>query len=65
MHGVGHRPVFEALSVAGFSLDQFIPVKEQKEPDPDFPTVPFPNPEEKGESTQFDIFLGRLIVCWL
>jgi len=48
MHGVGHRPVLEALTVAGFSLDEFIPVEEQKAPDPDFPTVPFPNPEEKG-----------------
>lgn len=64
MHGVGHRPVFEALAVAGFSLDKFIPVEEQKEPDPDFPTVPFPNPEEKGESMQFDIFLRGLTVCW-
>ena len=53
MHGVGHRPVFEALTAAGFSLDEFIPVKEQKEPDPDFPTVPFPNPEEKGEWMQY------------
>ncbi len=64
MHGVGHRPVFEALAVTGFSLDEFVPVEEQKEPDPDFPTVPFPNPEEKGESTQFDIFLRGLTLCW-
>lgn len=46
MHGVGHKffsPIMDALNVTGF-----FPVKEQVKPDPDFPTVAFPNPEEAG-----------------
>jgi len=44
MHGVGYRYVREVFSQAGF---QFLySVKEQEAPDPDFPTVAFPNPEE-------------------
>ena len=46
MHGVGaatFRAVFEA---AGFPTP--VPVVRQAEPDPDFPTVSFPNPEEPG-----------------
>jgi phosphomannomutase len=46
MHGVGTpfaKKVFET-----FGLPPFIEVTEQKDPDPDFPTVSFPNPEEKG-----------------
>lgn len=45
MHGIGTRWVKQALSEAGHT---FHLVKEQVEPDPDFPTVKFPNPEEKG-----------------
>ncbi|ESO94178.1 hypothetical protein LOTGIDRAFT_189430 [Lottia gigantea] len=44
MHGVGYHYIQEAFRVAGFA--QPIPVKEQVEPDPDFPTVKYPNPEE-------------------
>lgn len=46
MHGVGHYFVTKAFKAVG--LRPFIPVEEQREPDPDFPTVKFPNPEEKG-----------------
>ncbi|MGO3326051.1 phospho-sugar mutase [Gordonia sp. (in: high G+C Gram-positive bacteria)] len=46
MHGVGGSLVVEALRQAGF--DDVHPVPEQFAPDPDFPTVAFPNPEEPG-----------------
>lgn len=29
-------------------IDEMIPVKQQEVPDPEFPTVKFPNPEETG-----------------
>ncbi|KAF5391768.1 hypothetical protein D9757_001672 [Collybiopsis confluens] len=45
MHGVGHPFVLRALRSYGIEIT---PVKEQMLPDPAFPTVPFPNPEEKG-----------------
>lgn len=46
MHGVGAQIMRRVLSKAGFT--NVIEVAEQCEPDPDFPTVPFPNPEEAG-----------------
>lgn len=46
MHGVGARVALEVLRAAGFAHVHVVP--EQVEPDPDFPTVAFPNPEEQG-----------------
>ena len=46
MHGVGNELALAALARAGFT-DVFS-VPEQAEPDGAFPTVAFPNPEEKG-----------------
>ena len=46
LHGVGGPHAVEALRDAGF--ERVFPVLAQHEPDPDFPTVRFPNPEEPG-----------------
>ncbi|MFM7147247.1 MAG: phospho-sugar mutase, partial [Actinomycetales bacterium] len=46
MHGVGGSVFTSVLQAAGFP--EPIVVAEQSEPDPDFPTVAFPNPEEPG-----------------
>lgn len=46
MHGVGGQLLLAALQEAGFS--EVHPVMQQLHPDPDFPTVAFPNPEEAG-----------------
>lgn len=46
LHGVGDRLARQALADAGFTTVWSVP--EQAEPDGAFPTVDFPNPEEKG-----------------
>ncbi|MFZ4123279.1 MAG: phospho-sugar mutase [Candidatus Planktophila sp.] len=46
MHGVGTKTLQRVFHRAGFP--SLILVDSQAEPDPDFPTLPFPNPEEFG-----------------
>jgi phosphomannomutase len=46
LHGVGGGPVAQVLQAAGFATVH--PVTAQAEPDPEFSTVAFPNPEEPG-----------------
>ncbi|XP_013403616.1 phosphoglucomutase-2-like [Lingula anatina] len=44
MHGVGYQ--FAVSAFEAFHFKPFTPVLEQIVPDPEFPTVKFPNPEE-------------------
>ncbi|KAJ2848119.1 hypothetical protein J3B02_004017, partial [Coemansia erecta] len=46
MHGVGAP--FAKRVIEAFGLPAYVPVTGQMRPDPDFSTVAFPNPEEKG-----------------
>ncbi|KAH8416179.1 hypothetical protein KR222_010112, partial [Zaprionus bogoriensis] len=53
MHGVGFPYVQQAFSCA--KLPPVVPVVQQVEPDPEFPTTPMPNPEEGKESLDLAI----------
>ncbi|CAN7347496.1 phospho-sugar mutase [Knoellia sp. LjRoot47] len=46
LHGVGSETVARAFEAAGYAAP--LPVPSQAQPDPMFPTVSFPNPEEPG-----------------
>jgi phosphomannomutase len=46
MHGVGWETFSRVLAAAGYA--EPVAVAAQREPDPAFPTVVFPNPEEPG-----------------
>jgi phosphomannomutase len=58
MHGVGAETLHAAFSAAGFESPH--DVAEQVAPDPDFPTVAFPNPEEPG-ALDLSIALARRV----
>ncbi|WP_273652023.1 phospho-sugar mutase [Cellulomonas fimi] len=53
LHGVGGKVAQRVLAAAGFTDVLLVP--EQEFPDPDFPSVAFPNPEEPGA---IDLALG-------
>lgn len=46
LHGVGAALAQDVFAAAGFA--PLVAVPQQEAPDPDFPTVAFPNPEEPG-----------------
>jgi phosphomannomutase len=46
MHGVGGPWVSQLMQRAG--VTDFLVVAQQQQPDPTFPSLPFPNPEEPG-----------------
>jgi len=46
LHGAGNKPVRRILAELGFRNVLVVP--EQEKPDPAFPTVAFPNPEERS-----------------
>lgn len=46
LHGTGRKPVQRILKEIGF--ENVYTVSEQEEPDGDFPTVDYPNPEDKN-----------------
>ena len=66
MHGVGLPFAKSALSAIGFPAETMHVVDTQAQPDPDFPTVKFPNPEEKGaldEAIAAADAAGIMLIC--
>uniref|UniRef100_A0A336KYE3 CSON013293 protein n=1 Tax=Culicoides sonorensis TaxID=179676 RepID=A0A336KYE3_CULSO len=61
MHGVGYPYIVEAFKTA--QLTPVLPVVEQRDPDPEFPTVKFPNPEEGKSCLNLSIALGNKNNC--
>ena len=57
LHGVGGQSVEELLAGAGFEIHT---ESSQREPDGAFPTVAFPNPEEKGAMDRVVALASRL-----
>lgn len=61
MHGVGYRYVERAFEVG--HLRPVVAVSEQRDPDPEFPTVKFPNPEEGKSSLTLSFALAKEANC--
>jgi phosphomannomutase len=58
LHGVGSDVVVAAFARAGFAVPML--VTSQSAPDPEFPTVKFPNPEEPGAIDAALAMAGRV-----
>jgi phosphomannomutase len=56
LHGVGTPYIYRAFECMGLPAPLIVP--DQAYPDPDFPTVPFPNPEEGEGVWQLAYDLG-------
>lgn len=54
MHGVGHNYLTKVFEE--FEFKNYYPVRSQMKPDPEFPTLEFPNPEE-GEGAFVSLIL--------
>jgi phosphomannomutase len=61
MHGVGLP--FAQKAFQAFCLKPFTIVKEQAEPDPEFPTVTYPNPEEGKGALKCAMETANLNFC--
>lgn len=61
MHGVGYPFVEKAIETA--NLKPLVPVQEQRDADPEFPTVKFPNPEEGKSSLNLSVKLANEKKC--
>lgn len=59
MHGVGYDYVVKGFEVS--NLKPVIPVVEQRDANPEFPTVKFPNPEEGASSLDMSMKLAEKI----
>ena len=59
MHGVGCPYVCQAWETAGFPRDKLVIVEQQKDPDPEFSTVDFPNPEEGASALDLSMSLAN------
>lgn len=65
MHGVGDEWAQRAFEA--FSLPPLLSVASQRLPDPQFPTVEYPNPEEQGalkEAIRMAEEKGTRSVCY-
>lgn len=60
MHGVGAKFTLHSLQyISGIPENHLLVVQEQEQPDPEFPTVEFPNPEEGANSLALSFARGN------
>ena len=55
---IAHKPLRDLSIARAFAVTGLPPlmtVRQQRDPDPDFPTLPFPNPEEKGALVSLNV----------